>query len=338
MENPAFADLREMEVLRFLLELKRDQMEPNIIQQEQIERKIQEDLKVIASESVNQSEASSSLSSPEPTASHTIKKPPRRASSYLYNPFPYSMIPDPILVFRYASQAQNAQPPVFPTPTPTPEPIELPDPMPIDYSKTSIDKSGFELSDRSQFINLKKDDSNKIVSPPTPTTSSRDSDSDHENDSSKTKLNKLVAAPMIENWCGSSIYNNLPELVMTEYDKILRESHSLKVEVITKLNSEYPVSYDFNPKKSRVRTNYLDRKVAESRTLNNIASRRSRQRKKFQTQMIQYSVDYDKDENFLLAKQEKWLRGIIEKLEQKAITSENGYVKIKKLRKQCGFE
>lgn len=209
---------------------------------------------------------------------------------------------------------------------------------PTDYTMASKKNEEFKIDDRCQFIKLK--DAPKDKSPLTPASSSPDSDSDQENVFNNSQLKKLVHASKINNWCGSSIYNNLPELVMTEYDKMLRESHKLKVEVIKALNTEFPVSYDYNPKKSRIRTNYNDPQIADDRTRNNIASRRSRQRKKFQVQLIQYSVDYDLDENFLLAKQEKWLRGIISNLEQKILTNgeDNNVSKLKKLRKQCGFE
>ena len=336
MENPAISDLREMEVLRFLFELKREQIDPAKLQQMLIDHQIQSQVKQLAQLSEARSNSPLSLPTLPPHMSrvHTSSASSVNSqSSRLSTPerTPYCLIPEPKIVFQYVPN------PKFPTPTPTPEPAECTESTaPIDYSKTTKTRTDFEITDRCQFIKLKED--TKEVSPPTPTTSGGDSDSEQENCNSNSKFKNLVPASVIENWCGSSIYNNLPELVMTEYDKILRESHSLKVEVIKTLNIEFPVSYDYNPKKSRIRTNYADPQIADDRTRNNIASRRSRQRKKFQTQMIQYSVDYDKDENFLLSKQEKWLRGIIANLEQKALTNDDGHGKIKKLRKQCGFE
>lgn len=133
----------------------------------------------------------------------------------------------------------------------------------------------------------------------------------------------------------------MPERAMTEFDKLLRDAHSLKVKVIRMLNDEYPVSYDYNPKKSRIRTNYADPQIADDRTRNNIASRRSRQRKKFQFQVMQYSVDYDEDENEVCQKQLAWLTGMILNMEQHYIC-ENGetpvsFAKLKNIRQQCGL-
>jgi hypothetical protein len=157
-------------------------------------------------------------------------------------------------------------------------------------------------------------------------------------------LAKLKSIENIIDWCGNSVYHNLPDVAMVEYDKMLRESHVTKAEVIRMLHEDAPINYDYNPNKSRIRTNYENPTIAEGRTKNNIASRRSRQRKKFYQHVLQYSVEYDEDENFLLEKQEVWLRGIIENLERKVVEKEGGggeegavVEEIVRLRKQCGF-
>lgn len=161
-----------------------------------------------------------------------------------------------------------------------------------------------------------------------------------DDETKEVRRDKLVASQKLNDWCGNSLYGNIPDVAMLEYDKILRESHTIKAQVIAKIHEEFPISYDYNPNKSRVRTNYEDKNIAEGRTRNNIASRRSRQRKKFQQQILQHSVDYDEDENFLLQKQEKWLKAIIENLEEKFLSKEGdkGTEVIEKLKNQCGFE
>lgn len=176
----------------------------------------------------------------------------------------------------------------------------------------------------------------EIISTTPDTTAHLTSDDESENEADE----RLKASQKLSDWCGNSIYANMPDVAMLEYDKILRESHAMKSEVIEKLHSVTPINYDYNPNKSRIRTNYEDPSIAEGRTKNNIASRRSRQRKKFQQQIVQYSVDYEQDENFLLQKEEKWLRAIIENLEEKFLAKEGeerGREEIGKLRKQCGF-
>lgn len=169
------------------------------------------------------------------------------------------------------------------------------------------------------------------TTPDTTTNLTSEDESDHEEDK------KLQVSEKLSDWCGNSVYANIPDVAMLEYDKILRESHQMKVEVIEKLHNETPINYDYNPNKSRIRTNYNDPSIAEGRTKNNIASRRSRQRKKFHQQILQYSLDFDQDENFLLQKEEKWLRAIIENLEEKFV-AKNGSEEMEKLRKQCGLK
>lgn len=323
-ENPAVDDMREMAVLDFLFQVKRDQIGPAQLQQMLLDHKIQNQLREMAAE--NDKKSGTVSKNFQPTTSMT------QPNSMTSTPRYYDLIPAPKVIFKYAS----GEP--YPTPLPTPEIVDATDNVaPIDYRKASKKNTDFRVKDRSEFIQLKND----AKTPSTPSSSTHDSlDYDQENTVDNSQLLKLIPSSKIKNWCGSSIYNNLPELVMNEYDKMLRESHNMKVEVINALNQEFPVSYDYNPKKSRIRTNYSDPQIADDRTRNNIASRRSRQRKKFQTQMIQYSVDYDNDENFLLEKQEKWLKGIISSLEQKTIfnTPTDGVARLNKLRKQCGFE
>lgn len=181
----------------------------------------------------------------------------------------------------------------------------------------------------------------RIDMTPETTTINEDDESEKDTCESEDENNdKLVYSDKIIEWCGTTIYNNMPDVAMVEYDKLLRESHMMKVEVINQLHAESPINYDYNPNKSRIRTNYGNPAIAEGRTKNNIASRRSRQRKKFQQHILQYSVDYDDDENFLMQKQETWLRAIIQNLENKILKNEklNGAEEVQKLKQQCGFQ
>ena len=218
------------------------------------------------------------------------------------------------------SHMPSTSKPVAP-PTPEPMPGSIPEPDNTEYTKTSNKSEELSVPDRSKFIKLKKEE---------------DSEEAHEEPSPY----KLTVADKVFNWEGSTIYNNLPESVMTEYDKMMRESHELKVQTLKAINKEFPVNYDYNPHKSRIRTNYADPQIAKDRTKNNIASRRSRQRKKFQTQMVQLSIDYDLDDNFLLEKEAQFWEKIIHDAEKAALANdEDG--KIAKLLQnakiQCGL-
>lgn len=303
--NPAITDLREMDVLRFLFELKREQIDPVQLQYMLLDRQIQQQVRALAQQAENRDNESESDSPSPSTSSGGYSSTPSSSRTQ-------DDVPNPNVVFKYTSRSPPSPPNV-----------------PI-YKNASKPTENL-TQERSRFINLKEQS--------TPSAScSRDSDSDQENLYNNSQLTKLTTSSKILHWRGASIYANLPELVMTEYDKMLRDSHSLKVEVIEALNKEFPVNYEYNPKKSRIRTNYNDPQIADDRTRNNIASRRSRQRKKFHMQMVQYSVDYDTDENFLMEKQEQWLRGIIGNLEQRLSGEQGGISTIKRLRQQCGFD
>jgi hypothetical protein len=312
MENPAVMDLREMDVLRFFFELNHQKMDSANLQQ--ILREHQTKQSMPASNF-----AFSPIFKPKETNVSTPQLPARVAN--------ISQIPAPKIVFQYVPS------PRFPTPTSTPEPESCDEASTThisDYQKAMMKPKTFHIEDRCSFIKLKSDE-DRIM---TPSSSIHESDSEHD-----SCMPQLKPSNKTKNWSGISIYNNLPDIVMSEYDRILRESHKMKIEVITELNEEFPVSYDYNPKKSRIRTNYSDPIVADDRTKNNIASRRSRQRKKFLNHVLQYSVDYDNDENALLTKQEKWLRGIITSLENKIIAKNSkDDEKVFKLRRQCGFD
>lgn len=316
--DPADEDLVEIEVLRYMFDLKQEKVEVKELQEHLITYRKENKAEVM--KKVQKEIRNGNLVENAASLLAEISSPKRK---FVHN----DDIPEPLITFTYVKA------PDYPTPTPTPEPAKLTEEMPIDYTKASKKKENFQIKDRCEFIKLKEDDKPpkpRLVSP------SPDPESDPEN----FQLNsQLVPTTKSLTWVSSSIYNNLPELAMSEYDKMMRDAHSLKCEVVDALNKEFPVSYDYNPKKSRIRTNYSDPQIADDRTRNNVASRRSRQRKKFQVQMIQYSVDYDVDENFLLEKQEDWLRTIITGLEHKVMAADEENAKVlKKLRKQCGFE
>lgn len=324
-QNPAVADLREMDVLKFLFELKREQIDPMKLQQMLIEHQIQNQIKKSALEQAERERQKIMKANPNRSILSPLQIKESASSM--------AIIPEPKIVFQYVPS------PKFPTPTTSPEPGDSCDAalLTANYRKAAKKAEHFRIEERSKFIKLNGD----IKAPQTPSTSSsRDSDSDHDREGEATNICvPLVASTKLQNWLGCSIYFGLPEVVMNEYDKMLRDSHSLKRDVLEALNQEFPVNYEYNPKKSRIRTNYSDPQIAGDRTKNNIASRRSRQRKKFQNQVLQHSLDYDLDENYLLAKQEEWLFGIVTNMEEKFIeNNQNCSNKLRRLRSQCGFK
>jgi Basic region leucine zipper len=315
MEHPPVMDLREMDVLRFFFEMNQQQMDPVKLEQILLKHQIQSQQR--------QSQSFGYQHSPVFKPKETNASTPSVLAS---------TIPEPKIVFQYVPS------PKFPTPTSTPEPpdaeLEACSETVRNYKVATRQPVTFEYKERCDFIKLKDEDRKKLLI--TPVSSVHESDSDQETGSN---LPALKMSGKTKTWRGSSVYNNLPDIVMGEFDKMLRESHNTRIEVVDGLNREFPVNYEYNPKKSRIRTNYLDPQLADDRVKNNIASRRSRQRKKFLNHVLQYSVDFDTDENLLLSKQDQWLRQIILKLEEQIISKNSSQTEgIIKLRRQCGFE
>lgn len=326
---PGISDLKEIDVFRFLFELTREQLDPktihNMIIGDEIQKKVRSfALKQMELEKAEAASSSSAMISPVSSTRNSASTPLDLSLCATKNfaTKVESIAPERNKEDKDSSDSTTVQNLFY---------------KGEDISKLEA-KSHDELkltSDRSKFINLKAED----ASPP-PASSS--SDSDESIPDSFQLLGRISFSSKMSKWVGSSIYTNMPERAMTEFDKLLRDAHGLKVTVIKQLNDEFPVSYDYNPKKSRIRTNYADPQIADDRTRNNIASRRSRQRKKFQFQMMQYSVDYDKDENNFAQKQLAWLQGMIINMEHHFV-SENGektavsLTKLRNLRQQCGL-
>lgn len=98
-------------------------------------------------------------------------------------------------------------------------------------------------------------------------------------------------------WKDESIYSRLEDRVVIEFDRILNESFALKTKSLDIINKESPLDYTYYHKKSKLRAFYANREMAESRSLNNFMSRKSRCRKKFKAFVRQNSLTFDKEEN-----------------------------------------
>lgn len=307
---------KELEVIEFLTGITRRNLDPSTLQTMFSTQSIQEQIKIyrqMLSQTCNGQGSSQSSSSG------------RSPSSFVSN----DDIPDPIVTFNYVSP--HSVPPTIlkscngqgsSQSSSGSSPARAPS-VPPTILKSLKQTEKFKLQNRSTFINMREN-----ISPP----SSLDANSENWEIASPTPTTKAME------WVGYSIYNNLPQLVQVEFDKLLQESHEMKVKVIEELNRKNPINYDYNPKKSRLRSNYGDAIVAAERTRNNIASRRSRQRKKFQNKIVQYCVNYDMDENALMEKQENWLQGIIKSLEYKLCENKDGIDKMKVLRAKSGLK
>lgn len=126
--------------------------------------------------------------------------------------------------------------------------------------------------------------------------------------------------------------------ILTEFEKIERESVHMKESYTRQKMDECPIDYEYNPNKSRLRKQYNDPAQAEDRARNNLASRRSRYKKKIAAQLLSLNLDFEKEENRKLFKQETWMTNIIAELEEKLLQSGFETNVIKNLRNECGFK
>lgn len=160
------------------------------------------------------------------------------------------------------------------------------------------------------------------------------SDSGH---SSLIDEHNFLPAPVLPQWTQTPRFGLNPAVLM-EFDKIERESVHMKENFTRQKMEECPIDYEYNPNKSRLRKQYNDPAQAEDRARNNLASRRSRYKKKIAAQLLSLNLDFEKEENRKLFKQETWMTTIIAELEEKLLQRGFEPVVIKNLRFKCGFK
>ncbi len=159
-----------------------------------------------------------------------------------------------------------------------------------------------------------------------------------EKEEEEKELGEVRVARSVGLWVGKSIFENLPEAVREEFNSVLLESHAMKVRLVSELHKKSPMSYEYNEKKSRVRSNYKDERVAAGRTRNNLASRRSRQRKKFEVQTAEFEVLCDEDENNQLVMTAERIERKAKSFEKKFLARGGSVEQLLALRKKCGLE
>lgn len=313
-------------IFNFLLELTRQQLDPKAIHEMALgqSRSLQSEMRALA---LKQRECDDSEKTPFKLSSSLGMKTPSPKSDSTRFPANRSVSKNSFSPEAEKRLSNDSQMMPFSFPRTLAEEL--------DYSKMTRGTHNEMLTNakRSAFINLKA-----------PFALKHETIEDDEEDQTNTVTHFNLSGPIkfyskFMRWVGSSIYTNMPERIMLDFDKLLRDGHILKVKVVKALNEERPVSYDYNPKKSRTRVSYTDPQDADDRTRNNIASRRSRQRKKFQLQVLQYAVDYDTDENLLNAKHIAWLNTIINNVQLRLVSdSDSALTTIKHLRGQCGIK
>lgn len=141
----------------------------------------------------------------------------------------------------------------------------------------------------------------------------------------------------ILSFMGESIYNQVPTDVFSHLDELLRQGFKIKNELIDLLNRIVPEDYAYNPNKSHIVLDYDKITLMVIRLLNNVASRRSRYRKKFSNHVKLNCLKIDMDENILLHKQQCSLQDIIRKMECKMLNVVMNHDTMLAFRDKCGL-
>lgn len=141
----------------------------------------------------------------------------------------------------------------------------------------------------------------------------------------------------IESWMGESINSNLPLEVLDQLDLMVKEGFKNKNELIDLMNRKVPKDYAYNPNKSHIVLDYDKITLMVIRLLNNVASRRSRYRKKFANHIKLHCLKIDMDENFLLYKQQCYLQDMVRKMENKMLNVVMDYNTMLTMRSRCGL-
>lgn len=141
----------------------------------------------------------------------------------------------------------------------------------------------------------------------------------------------------IKSCLGVSIYNHMPTEVLFHFDILLMQGYKFKNELIDLMNRIVPKDYAYNPNKSHIVLDYDKITLMVIRLLNNVASRRSRYRKKFSNHVKLNCLKIDMDENLLLHKQQCLLQDIICKMECKMLDVVMNHDTMLTIRDKCGL-
>ncbi|XP_052864413.1 uncharacterized protein LOC128271022 [Anopheles cruzii] len=149
----------------------------------------------------------------------------------------------------------------------------------------------------------------------------------------------LQSGLLIQAWTrGNDISAGLPPRVKLELQNILQMSLFNKECYTKEKMTEFPMEVGYHPNKSRLRKEYQNDLEAADRAKNNLASRRSRHKKKMVNQLMNISLEFDRSENRHLYLQERWLTSLIYDLEDKAMQKGVDAYMLRKLRADCGFQ
>lgn len=159
------------------------------------------------------------------------------------------------------------------------------------------------------------------------------SDSGHSTIPEPDEVNPLH----MNDWFRDAMRPDFGETLQEAIAKIETKSVMQKDQYLEMRFSELPTDLEYNPNKSRLRKVYESAEEAAERERNNLASRRSRFKKKISQQITNMHLEFDRKENSAFYAMQNWLDQVILELETACL--DNGFTNegILEHRRECGF-
>lgn len=157
--------------------------------------------------------------------------------------------------------------------------------------------------------------------------------SDSGNSTMSDEINPLCMA----DWYRDHLKPEYAQRLNAQLEIITNRSDFVKNKILTARIAELPESFDYCPNKSRLRKQYVDPDEAAERERNNLASRRSRFKKKRAQLILNMHLEYDRTENAHLYAMQNWISKIIFQLESQWLERGATAEQMCQLRRDCGF-
>lgn len=148
--------------------------------------------------------------------------------------------------------------------------------------------------------------------------------------------NEINPLPM-HDWFRNAVRPEIAEKIQIAHVKIGSKSAQQKDQYLTMRYTELPTDLEYNPNKSRLRKVYESPTVAADRERNNLASRKSRFKKKKAQLITNMHLEFDRSENIELYKMQNWMAQVIFNLESQCLDSGLTPEYLFDLRRECGF-
>lgn len=156
-------------------------------------------------------------------------------------------------------------------------------------------------------------------------------------DSGNSSMPDEISPLCMNDWYRDLLKNDFAGRLQQELGRIAHRSAFQKEQFLAARLPELPSDLEYNPNKSRLRKVYQDASEAAERERNNLASRKSRFKKKIAQQITNMHLEFDRNENAQLYAIQNWIGKVIFELESKWLDRGAPSDALCQLRQYCGF-